>query len=796
MTSTSSWTCTVCSNENDLNLTNNDALRTKCDLCNAPKPKTIPLELIATIPLASILLFIAIALPAISDKRQSLENYIHIDMASIVTFAHTALLGAFGTVAWLSHNSLFGASIQLALTFATAVTVSTLLSLSYDTKCISSTYYVPLILIVFFGTCSMFGSVVICLTNRYPTFLCARRSDRPKNNQQCHNNAALRSILLFETFVIILFIFLRGIIYPTNCSMNNSQNVLLGFIESFHMAFHESFLLGCGYAALWDHEFYIDLLSLSSAIYGVFYSIHFIGAFLSITNSDTMNTTNTTSIIYIGIRAFLKVITYWISYRMKTIEQKQKQLDNSQKTISSNLSWIRYLPQPTIFYIWCSTKTINLRLRARIGSFLISISGILTTVAFHYECMILLDASTSVSSYENIFSSLNFGIHGMMVLPYLCGLFGSSQAYLQFRYLHVILNLIACLGSLATAQSANNLIIQSIGNRNSNVQVTTTSETILVKNLVFALLLRAVGSGVMAFGFMFLTPELLRQSLEEGVVEKKNSFVRLGTSNEEEEDHVDRSIEMLPIPDNNSKEEKEKERKNNHIDDTSSWVASLAPTTVSSGHSVETQCTLQEMTTIHAWQYWIKKTIVLFVATTALFTIVCILLNATAATTPDSNANNPNNANNDDNSKNTTISSNNQNLQNHHPERFSSTMVAPELLGYGFIFHVSFLLPMFTLHGLLTGTLMTLRVGVLFSLSVAIIIPSVAIHWLNQQQHVPVVPVGISFFGGLCCISSILLFIGGTLYYIFLSIYSKSKHANVSNEDSSLTKVFGRVRKR
>ena len=44
MTSTSSWTCTVCSNENDLNLTNNDALRTKCDLCNAPKPKTIPAQ--------------------------------------------------------------------------------------------------------------------------------------------------------------------------------------------------------------------------------------------------------------------------------------------------------------------------------------------------------------------------------------------------------------------------------------------------------------------------------------------------------------------------------------------------------------------------------------------------------------------------------------------------------------------------------------------------------------------------------------------------------------------------------
>ena len=78
-------------------------------------------------------------------------------------------------------------------------------------------------------------------------------------------------------------------------------------------------------------------------------------------------------------------------------------------------------------------------------------------LSFHAESVILLAthrkrqlddsisgkaaaASATADYVKDIFPSFNFGIHGIMVLPYLCGLCQSLAAYEQFRALHGLLS--------------------------------------------------------------------------------------------------------------------------------------------------------------------------------------------------------------------------------------------------------------------------------------------------------------------------------------------------------------------
>jgi hypothetical protein len=772
------WTCSKCGNINTTTKCSDEDTKEKCDLCNTPRPKTIPVELVATIPLAAVLLFIAIALPVLSNTAyqpsHSIERFVKIDMASLITFAHTALLGAFGTVAWLSRNPLFGSSIQLCLVFATSVTVGTVISLSTSsTHCWSFNYVVPLVLIALFGLTSLSGSIITFVTFRYPTFQVYSKKDK-------NMEATLRRLLLVESVIIVLFSILRGILFPSECHFYKKHEILLRFIESFHMAFHESFLLGCGWAALWSKGFYYDLLILSSGIYGLFYTFHFMTMFI---NTDELPI----NFIYTLIRGVMKMIICCVGYYLKNydkstnqsqnIEAKETDIEKDTKISMKFIKWIRYIPPPTIFYIWWNKNTTSIR--TRVGSFIISFSGMLTSLSFHYESILLiLWGNSTTYSYDTIYTSLNFGIHGMMVIPYLCGLCMSSQAYTQFRHLHIILNVIAGSGSVVTAITAKNVPLKDHPIDATKIHA--------FNHLMISLIIRGVSSWLMGIGFLLLKPSLLAKAIGEGTIESntKNHFVQLNIlSNDIAEDA------SLEEDNEDNEEKKDNAEKNqsmemielNNIESSSSPSSSFS----SNGHSVETCCTEYEMKIIRTYQHIIEKVIFTFVLLTAVFTTITIILNSIQPPTKAINQTD-------------TVSVSYYHKQQIMSKNEQRQYIQPEPLGYGFIFHISFLLSMFTLHGLWTGMVMTLRVGICFSLSVAIIMPSIGITWGNWYDNDKAIVSNtvVSIGAWICCISASLLFISGSYYYYHLTSIVQSKSIFVANSSSSFFKVFGRVRKR
>ena len=104
---------------------------------------------------------------------------------------------------------------------------------------------------------------------------------------------------------------------------------------------------------------------------------------------------------------------------------------------------------------------------------------------------------------------------------------------------------------------------------------------------------------------------------------------------------------------------------------------------------------------------------------------------------------------------------------------------------------------MFTLHGLRTGALMTLRVGACFALSVAVVIPFVGFFRMPLEGLAwSVKDLTVSLFAWVCGVFAWTLFLSGASYYFYLSSVAKAKATSVSNSSSSFFKVFGRERKR
>jgi len=297
----------------------------------------------------------------------------------------------------------------------------------------------------------------------------------------------------------------------------------------------------------------------------------------------------------------------------------------------------------------------------------------------------------------------------------------------------------------------------------------------------------------MSFGFLLLTPALLNHALEKGTTEKSGTFVRLGSCSEmNDTSDAPNMINIMVgttdvISTNTTNEEKieiqkktkNKNKKENSNNDSSYNSSNNSNNTIG---NVETVCTLAEMGSIHKWHYWIEKCIGTFVLATAVFTVIAIQATIShGASTQGNRHTNGSVVPNYKNQKDQGGSS--SKMEPHH-------WVEPEPIGYGFIFHVSFLLPMFMLHGLWTGSLMTLRVGILFSLSVAIVMPTIGTVWYSELT------LWLSICSWFCCVAATMLFASGSLYYFFLSNFIKAKSSSVSNAKSSLTKVFGPVRRR
>lgn len=253
--------------------------------------------MIATLPLAGVLLIIGVCLPIVGNagdarsssfiRRQSAyAGFIGTDIESFITFSHTMLLGAFGTVAHLSRNPLFGASVQLALVLGAIVGgCGTLLMHTWLSTCsIDATAWpLPLAITVLFTFMALGGAAAVILSRRYPTFGCCSVSSGSKPRSFCFRS--LKAWLLLEFTIICLSMLTRTLYTKLVLSRNTMMTacdsiaaghggnrivkvLLTGFVESFHVAFHESFLLGCGFAALWSRGFYVDLLALSTAVFG------------------------------------------------------------------------------------------------------------------------------------------------------------------------------------------------------------------------------------------------------------------------------------------------------------------------------------------------------------------------------------------------------------------------------------------------------------------------------------------------------------------------------------------------
>ena len=339
------WTCRVCSHENVVSA---EADGDRCALCAEPRPHAPPTEVMATLPLAGVLLMIGVCLPLVGNEGDArtlpplagrsspLAGFIGTDIASFITFSHTMLLGAFGTVAYLSGNPLFGASVQLALTLATIVgACGTLFMHTWLSSCRiqNADRPLPLVIAVLFLMSAFGGAVAVLRSRRYPTFECCG-SKRPSSSR-CFSS--LRVWLLLEFAVICLSMVARTL--PTMLVQSSTtialacdamaaghhrgwivKTLLTGFVESFHVAFHESFLLGCGFAALWSRGFYVDLLALSSTVFGAFYLVHAIAACTRAT-SDSVSVAEAFSrseqMVTPILRAIVKLRILCIAMRMR-----------------------------------------------------------------------------------------------------------------------------------------------------------------------------------------------------------------------------------------------------------------------------------------------------------------------------------------------------------------------------------------------------------------------------------------------------------------------------------------------
>ena len=245
-----SWTCTVCSNENTAAAVTGEAA---CSLCAAPRPRPPPTELAATLPLAGVLLVIGVYLPIIgaSERTSAFSaGFISTDIASFVTLSHTILLGAFGTVALLSRNPLFGASVRLALVLGTVVggcgTLSTEVFLESCRVGVGSRT-LPLVITILFFLAAAGGSILMKCSHRYPTFALWRSgSAATPHSRPRYCLGSLKVWLLAEFFIIVLSVVVRTasiLAAPSRTTSIvqscNSKDVLTVFVESFHMAFHE-----------------------------------------------------------------------------------------------------------------------------------------------------------------------------------------------------------------------------------------------------------------------------------------------------------------------------------------------------------------------------------------------------------------------------------------------------------------------------------------------------------------------------------------------------------------------------
>ena len=379
----------------------------------------------------------------------------------------------------------------------------------------------------------------------------------------------------------------------------------------------------------------------------------------------------------------------------------------------------------------------------------------------------------------------------MMVIPYLCGLCASVKAYDQFRLIHVLLNTVASAGSFWLAWTATSVVVvEGVGVGKEN--------NVATSWLVQTLLVRGAASLIMAFGFLLLTPMLLAKSLEDVEVRNEDRFVRLGGEEEEEEEEEEQEKEedggMC------ESERKEIEMIENKINESSSSRAVIETV----GNSVESACTSSEMTLILKKQWWVERWVKIFVMVTAAFTVLAILqtsVNGLTGTTTTRNHTKGRREWQDSWQESRHHNTRSQRLRQMQSKPIihnrNDRGVSPELLGYGFIFHITFLLPMFTLHGLRTGTLMTLRVGACFALSVAVVIPFVGFFRTPLEGLAwSMKDLTLSLFAWVCGVFAWILFLSGAAYYFYLSSVAKAKATSVSNSSSSFFKVFGRERKR
>ena len=108
--------------------------------------------------------------------------------------------------------------------------------------------------------------------------------------------------------------------------------------------------------------------------------------------------------------------------------------------------------------------------------------------------------------------------------------------------------------------------------------------------------------------------------------------------------------------------------------------------------------------------------------------------------------------------------------------------ILPEPLGYSLVFHIAFLLPIFSLHGLETGNLQTLRVGICFAGSSACLM-AFASALMGDSQGLASVALAVS------ALSAALVFVWSFRFYCRLRFWG-IKTAALAREDSSFVRVF------
>jgi hypothetical protein len=824
---TQAWTCRVCSHENAISAETvaqayADGGR-RCALCAAPRPRPSPTELIATLPLAGVLLVIGICLPLVgnddgrggarppSPAGRPFVGFIGTDMASFITFSHTMLLGAFGTVACLSRNPLFGASVQLALVLGTIVgACGTLLMQAWLSSCrVDSTAWpLSLAITISFTLAASGGAATVLRSRRYPIFAVSAAS-RSSRLTTCFRS--LKVWLLMEFSIICLSMVARTLsilLVSSSTAMATAcddmaaghsrgwivKAQLTGFVESFHVAFHESFLLGCGFAALWSRGFYVDLLALSSVVFGVFYTVHAVAAsvFMASANTPLLGRvfSDAEQTVTLILRAVIKWRIFCIAMRMRremgrtTNQQKRRQqstgnLPNNME--EERLSWVQYTPIPTIFDICCghclsyssdtNLRSLRANARARIGAGIVAASGICTAISFHAESVLLLLFVSALvqaehSNYNNLnqtatasataaaaatavrnrslallkqsFPAFNFGIHGIMVLPYLIGFAQSLRAYGQFRLVHVLLSLVAAAGSAALATFGLQRYIQQSGD-------TFISASNLGLFLRTTVLCRSIASAVMALGFLVLVPGDLSE------IAKGQAAGRADANGEEEVEaeekgEKDEDVRLMP---------RASAEQGCAVDRASSEFGSSGINANSAGTGMaflSSSCSHTQMVSLRRWHKMGRRLVYTFVLSSASFVVVVVSI---VVTSPASS---------------------------HHSQTSLPHEILPESLGYSLIFHIAFLLPIFTLHGLRTGSLQTLRVGICFAASSAVLM-AIASAVMGQYEML----AGLVL--AACAASAGLLCAWSSRFYCRLRAW-RIKAAALAREDSSFMQVF------